>query len=281
MRPDRTGLRELQLGALQSEFAAAVLNSARAVPPSIAGRNGAQRRKRFAVYRNNVKASLSTALAARFPVVQRLVGEEFFRALAVRFVEIHPPRSPILAEFGLGFPDFLDNLDAVAELPYLGDVAYLEWLRGVAYHAADEVPLDASTLAAVDPAAIEELRVWLHPSVGFLASDYPVVSIWATNTHDERVVDIGPQPCGEAALVSRPGLDVLVTKVPASTVEFVAQIAEGASLGDAFEETTRLHATFDLAESLSLMVGAGAVIALEPEAGKWPDMGEARPSWYR
>ncbi len=38
--------------------------------------------RRFAVYRNNVAASLIEAMVQRFPAVCAIVGDEFFRAMA-------------------------------------------------------------------------------------------------------------------------------------------------------------------------------------------------------
>ena len=85
-----------ELAALQETFSHAVLRAGLLVPETVASMAGPSRERRLGVYRNNVKASLVAALVARFPVVQRLVGEEFFEAAAVVFVEHHPPRSPVL-----------------------------------------------------------------------------------------------------------------------------------------------------------------------------------------
>ena len=66
----------------QSAFADALLDPARPCPPGLRTWNGSDPARRLAVYRNNVVSSLIDALADTFPVVQRLVGTEFFRAMA-------------------------------------------------------------------------------------------------------------------------------------------------------------------------------------------------------
>src|SRR5512146_2798388 len=125
----------------QADFADALLSTASPTPDGIRGARRGRAERRFAVYRNTVAASQIEALAARFPVVKRLVGEEFFRAMAHEFVAQHPPRSPLLFQYGESFADFIDDFAPAAPLPYLADMARLEYLRGRAYHAADAEPL--------------------------------------------------------------------------------------------------------------------------------------------
>ncbi|MCA2012453.1 putative DNA-binding domain-containing protein [Cereibacter sphaeroides] len=134
--------------------------------------------RRFAVYRNNVQHGLTRALAARFPVVERLVGPEFFTAVARLFAAAHPPSSPVLSDWGEGFPSFLRAFPPAAGLPYLPEVAQLEWLRGIAFHAADAPMVDPAALGAVDPA---RLILRFAPSVQAFASEHPAVSIWRMN----------------------------------------------------------------------------------------------------
>ena len=84
----------------QSAFAAALLNPDLPCPGGLTTWNGSDPELRFAVYRNNVTVSLIDALADTFPVVQALVGEEFFRAMARVFAQANPPRSRLMAYYG-------------------------------------------------------------------------------------------------------------------------------------------------------------------------------------
>jgi hypothetical protein len=242
--PDVSDLR-----ALQSAFAASLLQ--RDVTVSM----------RAAVHRNNVRASLSAALAARFPVVARLVGAEFFRALALQFIEQQPPRSPVLAEYGARFGDFLDAFEPAREVPYLADVARLEWARHLAWHAADAAVLPIERLAAVAPDRLESVRLGFHPATAIVASIWPVVSIWTTNAIDREVRPLGADAGSECALVTRPGLEVLVDRAPAGTDLLVASLLAGAGLGAAVDAATSV-AEFDTAAALSLLFTAGAVTSL-------------------
>src|SRR5271166_952215 len=121
------------LDDLQNEFASSLMNGAKPVPAAIRGAACGPAERRFAVYRNNVMVGLVNALATRFPVTLRLVGE--------------PPRSPVMLLYGTTFPTFIKRFEPAAAIPYLSEVAWLEMARGRAYHAADAKPLDASAFA--------------------------------------------------------------------------------------------------------------------------------------
>jgi hypothetical protein len=167
--------------ALQTDFATALLNADKSVPDALTSHTSRVPVKRFAVYRNNVVVSLVNALRTRFPATEKIVGAEFFFAMARLFVTEHPPRSRILSEYGDDFPDFIAHFEPAAELCYLPDVARLEAARTRAYHAADAEPVLPDALAAIDPARIAGMRLTLHPSLQIVRSRHPVVTIWAMN----------------------------------------------------------------------------------------------------
>jgi hypothetical protein len=223
------------------------------------------RDRRMAVYRNNVAASLVGVLRAHFPVVGRIVGADFFEAAAVAFVRAAPPASPVLAKYGGGFADFLEGFAPAADLPYLPDVARLEWARNVAHHAADADSVGIDRLAAVPADRMGAVQLLLHPAAAVVASPWPVVSIWETNALDAEARRIGPEAPGETALVTRPDLEVLVRPLPACGDVFVASLRRYALLSDASaaaEAVAAPVAPFDLAATLAALFGAGAVACL-------------------
>lgn len=189
--------------------------------------------RRFSVYRNNVQHGLSSALAVKFQVIERLVGAQFFAAMARAFAAQHPPETPVLHEWGGAFPGFLESFPPVAHLPYLADVARLELARGRAYHAADAPVADPALLAVADPSG---LCLRLAPSVTAYASRFPAVSIWQSNQPGARP---GPVPGGaEFALIARkPDFDVLVAPLDAAQHGVLCRLREGAPLGAAAGNT--------------------------------------------
>lgn len=205
--------------------------------------------QRFAVYRNNVQHSLTRALAARFPVIEQLVGAEFFTAMARVFIAAAPPANPVLLRWGDRFPDFLDQFPPVGHLPWLGDVARLEFARGRAYHAADAAPVAPDALAVAD---VEPLRFVLHPSVTLYASRFSAVQIWRAHQTAAPRGPIGAGP--DHALVARqPDFSVVVEPVDDSTHAVLAALKAGATLRQA-------HKLADPTAALTLLLRHGLII---------------------
>lgn len=240
----------------------ALLDPRGPVPPGLRAHNGSDVARRFAIYRNNVVASLVDALAATFPVVQELVGTEFFRAMAGVFVRSQPPRSPLLVRHGESFPAFVDAFEPARVLPYLGDVARLEWARLDALHAADAAPLAAQDAQDVSASGerIADAQLVCHPALRLLDARHAAVSLWAAHQGEGALEDVDPF-APEAALVVRPVFEVAVIPCDRGTVAFAAALQAGAKFGAAVATGSRLPG-FDLTTSLSLLLAHGALRAI-------------------
>ena len=190
------------------------------LPPGV---TGPEAERRFAVYRNNVAVGLSAALAQRFPVIRRLVGADYFAALAASFVATDRPRSPVMAEWGAGFAAFLADFPPLAAWPWMADVARIEHARGLAFHAADAVPVRPDRLTRADPAL---LRLDLHPSVIVLPLRHAGVAVWAMN---QPGATPGPVPAGpQIAMILRdPSWGVPVTAISPADAAMIAALPAG------------------------------------------------------
>lgn len=133
----------------------------------------------LAVYRNNYRVGLMEMLALVYPIVQQLLGTEFFGALSREFVRATPSCSGNLHRYGAGFADFIAGFAPAAEWPYLPDVAHMEWALHRGYYAPDTAHLDISTLAALPPARWGELRLPLDASLSLLRSPWALSAIHA------------------------------------------------------------------------------------------------------
>jgi hypothetical protein len=248
----------------QAGFAEALLAPALPCPSGLRAWNGSDPTQRLAVYRNNVMSSLIDALATSFPVAQELVGEAFFRAMAAEFVRRQPPRCRVLARYGDRLPDFIADFEPARSVPYLADLARLEFARIQAYHAADaEALLPAAVAAALSDAdAVGRLRLLYHPSVRVLVSRFAVVSIWAAHQGQGELTEVDPL-LPESALVLRDGLDVLVLRLPPGADRFVAALQQGRTLAEAVSVARTEAPDFDLQATLTLLVRHSALCALQ------------------
>ncbi len=234
----------------EAMFAAGLLDPAAPVPQYVACRTP----RRYAIYRNNVTVGLVRALEANFPAVRHLLGDTYYSGLARDFAQRHPPSSPLLFRYGEVFAAYLSAQDDLAEYPYLADVARLEQLWRLAYHAADAGVLHPTELN-LPPEQLMSLRLEPHPATAILASPYAVHAIFTANRREGGFVDDPGRP--ESVLVTRPQLDVLVTPLSPAHAVFLSALVASNSLADAAEQGFAATESFDLADAIRLMVEAG------------------------
>lgn len=251
------------LAELQRRFARALRDPGLAAPQSLRGRTENGRSRRFDVYRNNMTVSLIDALESTFPAVYKLVGGEYFAAAARAYISEHPPRSPVLLLYGESFGEFLDRFPSASGVPYLGDVARLEWARINALHAADVEPARIDVLSRLSEESLESAALTPHPSLGLVASRWPVVSLWQASIDPNGEVEVDMRN-PEQALVVRPALRVEVRRLPPGGAVFVNAMLSGCRLGEAARQAAGSFENFDLAMLLRLVFEAGAVAAVNP-----------------
>lgn len=170
--------------------------------------------QRLQIYRDSVMACLVRALNDLYPVCAKLVGSNFFDAMAQRYVQQHPSPSPDIGDFGEQFADFIEQFEPAQSLPYLPDTARLEWAWHRAFHAVDESGLDFQALAAIDEAQQANLIFHLPQSARLLESPYPVDQIWQANQDDaneDQVVDLAEG--GVKLIVWRNDYDVQIDQL--------------------------------------------------------------------
>jgi hypothetical protein len=251
-----------RLAERQHEFASALLDGARPSPPGLVGHDGIPSPRRFAVYRNNVAAGLIGTLKDNYPAVHRIVGDEFFRAMAALFATAHPPSSPIMLDYGAGLADFIEAFEPASSLPYLADVARIEraWIE--AYHAPDAASLTAEAFRSVGQERLADIRLTLHPSLRLTQSNYPALSIWRMN------VDGGtPGPIdlnsGEDAMIIRPEAEVVVHQLPPGAAAFIKILDEGKTPATAAIAALEATPHADLEGFIRGLITSGAFTAFD------------------
>ncbi|MFV0408718.1 MAG: putative DNA-binding domain-containing protein [Paracoccus sp. (in: a-proteobacteria)] len=212
-------------------FARALLSPETPDPDGLRLPQGGDAARRFAVYRNNVAVALCEALSDNFPVVTSLVGREFMLAAARIFITDHPPQTPVLAEWGEDFPDWLASFGPAASLAYLPGIARLEQLCRASINARDAAPLDPRAIAAMPPEALADWRPRLHPSTRFFVTRWPLLRI--------RAHALG-LPAGEAPetgeiVITRPAMALSLQAAPIGTIAALTRLGQGTPLGNALD----------------------------------------------
>jgi hypothetical protein len=246
----------------QADFARALSDPELPPPSWLTTARGQLDPARLAVYRNNVHVSLVSALERSFPIVRRVVGERFFAATARVFVAGNKPKNPVLANYGESFAGFLSGFPPAGQLPYLPDLARLEFAWLTAYHAAEAAPLDPGILQEVDPNRLATQNLQLHPATRLLQSDFPVGSIWVAHQRDPLLPV--KQSAAETVVITRSDAQMRVTIIPQPDIPFVRALFDGAPVGEAFELAIRSDSRFDFGTALLGLARLGVFAAPEP-----------------
>ena len=259
------------LREMQAAFRTGVLGGDKEAALGFMAAGGLTPERRLGIYQNNALGSLAAVLAAAFPVTERLVGTRFFGAVARQFAAAHPPEQPQLLAYGALFPAFLAGLKAAAGLPYLGDVARLEWARHEAYFAADAAGPDLAALQALPPAAYPSLVFTLHPAVRIVASPHPIQTIWDANQpENDPVPAVDLKAGGQVVLIHRPASAVIHRLLDPGAAALLQHLALSQTLGEAAAATLAVAPGFDLQGVIADHLAAGTFTKVEttPAAGE-------------
>lgn len=247
----------------QHTWAQSLLDPSQSPPAGLTTWNHSDPSKRLAVYRNNVLVSLVDALAHTFPVTQELVGEDFFRAMAQVFVRAHPPRTRVLAHYGQALPGFIAQFPPATGLPYLADVAQLEWQRLQALHAADASAMEPAAIAMLlgDAASLPQVHWQPHPSLHLLRSPHAAVSLWAAHQADSGLaLEHIDTTRAESALVFRSVLNVMVLQADAGLAALTAGLLDNAPFGAAIAQALSADPAFDPAQAMAVLIRHGLLV---------------------
>ncbi len=249
------------LRELQRAFTRALFQQPAIVVDDFVRGNGILPTERLGVYRNNVLVGFTKTLQATFPVVVQLVGDKFFRFAAAHYTEQHPSASGDLHDFGATFPAFLRSFEPAANLPYLADVAELEWAYHRSFHAVGHDPMDLEALGRVPQERYEALRFALHPAGQLLTSPYPVLRIWQVNqpgyTGDQRV-DLGKG--GIELLVIRLDLEIEIHSLEPGEYALLQTLAEDLDFAAACDRALAIQPDLDIASSFRRHVLRGTLV---------------------
>lgn len=247
------------LYAFQKDFAAAVgADDPEARPDGLS----VDASWRFNVYRNNFFHGLIEQLKEAYPEVCRILGEDAFNTIARGFLIYHPPRTRSLALFGGEFPGYLAQISLTKDNALVCDMARLEraWLE--ALHAADEDILDPAGLAAIGE-NLTEARFAKHDAAAIVTSQIPLLDHWRVRRGGTPVQKGQNSGAGaQAALVTRPRLNVQIRLLTKTETTFGLQIFDGAPVSEAFDKAIDCDDAFDITEAFRTFLAAGAFAEL-------------------
>lgn len=210
------------------------------------------------VYRNGFIKTTTNALAANFPSIVTLVGEEFFRFLSAADVQRHPPIQSSLVGYGEHFPVFLDEVIDRHGLVYLADFAKLDRAWLTSYFSLDQQSLNSDHIhewvhAGAD---IDDLPVIRCQHAQLVETDHTIpMDTWFRLRQAKPPVDhISLLPERQTVLIWREHRAINARILTGPESAFLAALDAPETLRSASELALEIDATFDLAEFFALLL---------------------------
>lgn len=244
----------------QDAFVAALAGQTSALSPWLTPGQG---EAGLAVYRNTIAKSCVDALAANFPTVLALVGEDWFRAAAALFAREIPPAHAALLDYGEAFPAWLERFPPAGDLPYLAGVAHLDRLWTEALFAAEAPALTADALATLPPEILAQTRLPLHPSVRFAAFEAGLPSLWLAARDGREDLDLSGRP--ETLLLVRRDGSLRSRVAGAAETEFLRACRADQTSAEAAERAAAADPNVPLAPLFAALIADGVFGGLRLE----------------
>ena len=232
--------------------------------------NQLDNRQRLQVYQNNFRLSLTNNLAAIYPVIEKLVGEQFFKYACHEFIKKYPSKQGNLHKYGVEFAEFLHDFDPAKSLIYLADMARLEWAYHEVFHEAGASKFDLQALQQVKEDQYPNLVFSLHPASRLLTSRYPLTKIWQANQVDNPE-QINLEEKDYFFVIGRRNNENIFQTLKKIDFDFLSMVRSGQRLQTISEQLQSLGngSLIDLNELLIKHVSTGNIckfeISLEPQ----------------
>jgi Putative DNA-binding domain len=241
-----------------TRFAQALCDRSGTLPGGLVSRAGTALDDRFAVYRNNVHVSLVDALRDRFPIVLQMVGDEFFAAMARDHVVAHKPASPQLQEYGADFPQHVARFVPAQNLPFLPDMARLEYAWSESWAAAEAPAVSLDAIATMTTEALLQACVKRHPAARLLRSGYPVGTLWQLHqSPDPDLANVEWRP--QDVLITRPQAEVKVSLLVPGVAAMASALMNGATVEVAAITAAAESPALDFGQALGGLINGGFI----------------------
>lgn len=255
-----------QLRSLQRQLAAEILDAVAGRTPrsedladSLRLPPGVDPNTRLAVYRDGYPARIVEALENAYPAIANICGEGSFAALALRYLRANDVAALSLNRIGAQLPTHCARDPLAAELPFLPDLAELEWAVLVALHSADTSPIDAAVFGAWNMDDWERVVLRFQPSARVLRSRWPIRDLWASRDTPRDEIDIAIDDHPQDVLVYRRGYDVECRSLPATEAVALTSLMAAVPLGEAMQAVADAGVDTDVSQIFAQWLGAGLI----------------------
>ena len=215
---------------------------------------------RLKIYQTNFILSLTESLRTIYPVVERLVGEEFFIFLSKSYIKKYPPKKPNLNIYGNQMANLISDSEECKNVPYLSDIAKLEWARHIAYFSKDVESLSIKVLETIPKKNLEQITLTIHPSATLIKSKFTIFHIWELKQEENSdFSDINIYD-NEHGIVIRNNNNVINYRLNIHEFEWLMLVSKKENITNASLKIYEYNTEFKLEQALSNLFSIGTFI---------------------
>lgn len=254
-----------QLHELQKRFVAALNSNDDAIFTLIQPTAYLSAQEHLAIYQSSITGALQKALKEIYPVCRKLVGEDFFIGMINPYIEHYSSQAPDLASYGEHLADFIATFPPAMSLPYLADVARLEWAWHSLFTARASRGVAFDQLAAQSETQGERIIFLMPPKSSLLTSPYPIHRIWEVNQDDytnEQAIVL-PDNARFYYLVWRKELGMRIDLLERETWQILTWMQAKVPWGEICEKVSQTLPQVDLESWLPQSVSTGWIAEFE------------------
>jgi len=212
--------------------------------------------QQIGIYQSSVIGAKQKTLKEIYTTCNKLVGEDFFVAMINEYIAKKISTSPDLADYGENFSEFIIEFEPAKCLPYLSDVAKLEWAWHKLFSAATTKGLNFEKLAECYVSSGENIIFHLPPSCSLITSHYPIHRIWELNQDDyvgEQTIKLSEHEL-YYFLVWRNDLKMRIDLLDSITWHVLFLMQTRKTLGEIINELNQKFPNSDLTQILTTIV---------------------------
>jgi hypothetical protein len=214
---------------------------------------------RLAVHTQGYPARVMESLREAFPATANILGEGSFAALVERYAEQIPAELRNLNCVGAVLPAFLSSDRLERDLPFLPDLARLEWAVLECFHSEVADPFDASCCTGWSDDEWMGARIGFQPGMALVRSAWPLRELRESRHLDRSAIDIDLVDRPDRVLVYRAGFEVVAESVDEHEAAAIEHLRAGQRLG---EVTAALDAAGAEADAVAGFFGRWASLGL-------------------
>lgn len=217
--------------------------------------------KQFDVIRERTLSSLMRELAGVFPITKRLLSEAEFRIAADQYFSERIPSSIDPMNYCEEFPDFLENFTTEKDLPYLVEIAMLDYGCYQAKQAMDAQPINKKIFTELSPEQLAGRHIQLHPACFWMSSPFSLYDVWYrfnSSLPSKASAALTPQE----VVIIRPQMQVEVHKVDTGLVRALDALDNGETLNKALMEGGQEDPNFNAVAAIQFLIQNGLIVNL-------------------